>query len=115
MMYLPYWMTQAQQSGAFAPNNPYFGPQSQYQDPAITQGMTQPNIFANAQTPYDMGASPMSGGVSGLSAMLQNEQAMQGIAALGQALASRKSGHADMAPVPPAQIYNGTPTFMPRF
>lgn len=115
MMYLPYWMTQAQQSGAFAPNNPYFGPQSQYQDPAITQGMTQPNIFANAQTPYDMGASPMSGGVSGLSAMLRNEHAMQGIAALGQALASRQSGHADMAPVPPAQIYNGHPTFMPRF
>lgn len=115
MMYLPYWMTQAQQSGAFSPNSPYFGQQSQYQDPAITQGMTQPNIFANAQTPYDMGASPMSGGVSGLSAMLQNEQAMQGIAALGQALASRKSGPSDMAPAPPAQVYNGNPTFMPRF
>lgn len=115
MMYLPYWMAQAQQSGAFSPNSPYFGPQSQYQDPAITQGMTQPNIFANAQTPYDMGASPMSGGVSGLSAMLQNEQAMQGIAALGKAIASRQSGPADMAPAPPAQIYNGNPTFMPRF
>ena len=114
-MYLPYWMTQAQQSSAFSPNSPYFDQQSQYQDPAITQGMTQPNIFANAQTPYDMGAAPMSGGVSGLSAMLQNEQAMQGIAALGQALASRKSGPADMPPAPPAQVYNGNPTFMPRF
>ena len=114
-MYLPYWMTQAQQSGAFSPNSPYFGPQSQYQDPAITQGMMQPNIYANAQTPYDTSATPMSGGVSGLSAMLQNEQAMQGIAALGQALASRKAGAAPMAPVTPAQIYNGNPTFMPRF
>lgn len=107
MMYLPYWMLQ--QPGA----NQY-GAQSAQQMVAPWYGQ---GTMQAAGAPLSPTAQFTQGNATtgGLSAMLQNEQAMQGIAALGQALASRKSGAAPMAPAPPAQIYSGNPNFVPRF
>jgi len=71
------------------------------------------NMYAPQSNPYG-DASPMSGGVSGLSAMLQNEQMMQGIAALGAKMAARKQPAAAVPPVMAAPMFNGTP-FTPHF
>ena len=70
-------------------------------------------MYAPQSNPYG-NASPMSGGVSGLSAMLQNEQMMQGIAALGAKMAARKQPAAAVPPVMAAPMFNGTP-FTPHF
>lgn len=100
-----------QQYAAFAQGGTPYGSAQAY--PWLTG--QQPNIYANASNPYDQTAQPMSGGVSGLSAMLQNQQMMQGIAALGGALAKRgQSQQPQGAPVIPAQVYNGA-MFKPSF
>lgn len=71
------------------------------------------NMYAPQSNPYG-NAAPMSGGVSGLSAMLQNEQMMQGIAALSAKLAAKKQPPPSMPPVMAAPVFNGA-QFTPHF
>lgn len=112
--YLPPWMAQYAQSSAFTPQSPYLGAQSMYQDPAITQGMMQPNIYAPSSNPYSQ-ATPLSSGVSGLASLLQNAQFLQGIAALGGKMSQgAKGSQAPIAPAPVAPVFNGA-QFTPRF
>lgn len=108
MNYLPYWMTQAQQSGMFSPNTPYLGAQSTYQDPMFQGAM--PNIYADASNPFDQSATPLSGGVSGSI----TPQVLQGLAALSSVMQKKGSQQPALPPAPQAQTFNGA-MFTPKF
>ncbi|MDE2471100.1 MAG: hypothetical protein KGL35_20730 [Bradyrhizobium sp.] len=87
-----------------------------YYMPSMFQGANGPNWQApNQQQINQMVAPWYQNNTSGLSAMLKNEQAMQGIAALGHALASRQSQAPQAMPAAPAPVYNGDPNYKPSF
>lgn len=109
--YLPWWMVQPTAQNMLNPTSPYWQA-SQISNSQLANGAMQPNMFAPQSNPYDQGAAPLSGGVSGLSSLLQNASLLQGIAALGQS--GSKAQQPMMAPAPMAPTFNGA-MFTPRF